>query len=126
MMKITNNNKCYFCTETEVLQEHHIVPKEYGGCDREENLVKVCPNCHNKLHDLHDDRFYAELISLGLPEAERPQNRPTGGRISNAISAAKLQVHLAIKWEKKLFNDDKDVKNLEKAHEHLRKVAGRY
>jgi hypothetical protein len=53
---------CYFCDEdTDVLEEHHLVPRRKGGSDNNENLVQVCPTCHQKLERLYDDRFYKAL-----------------------------------------------------------------
>lgn len=60
MFGIKDEN-CYFCPETECLQDHHIVPKEYNGSDSEDNLVTVCPTCHRKLHKLYNNRFYKKL-----------------------------------------------------------------
>lgn len=33
-----------------VLHVHHIVPRELGGRDSEENLVTLCDLCHAKAH----------------------------------------------------------------------------
>ena len=54
---------CYFCLSEErhILEEHHIVPRRFGGSDDDENLVRVCPTCHEKLERLYDSRFYDEL-----------------------------------------------------------------
>jgi len=54
---------CYFCLseERQILEEHHIVPRRFDGSDDDENLVRVCPTCHQKLERLYDDRFYDEL-----------------------------------------------------------------
>lgn len=54
---------CYFCLseETEVLEEHHIVPRRFGGGDEDENLVLLCPTCHSKIERLYGRRFYTEL-----------------------------------------------------------------
>jgi len=54
---------CYFCLSEErhILEEHHIVPRRFDGSDDDENLVRVCPTCHEKLERLYDDRFYDEL-----------------------------------------------------------------
>ena len=53
---------CYFCGEdTDVLERHHLVPQRKGGSDKDENLVQICPTCHQKLERLYDDRFYNAL-----------------------------------------------------------------
>lgn len=49
---------CHFCDETQRLQTHHIVPRRFDGSDAEENLVTVCPTCHDKLEALYNKRFY--------------------------------------------------------------------
>lgn len=58
-----NRATCYFCLseERQILEEHHIVPRRFDGSDDDENLVRVCPTCHQKLERLYDDRFYDEL-----------------------------------------------------------------
>ena len=58
-----NRATCYFCLseETEVLQEHHIVPRRFDGSDSTKNLVRLCPTCHEKIERLYDSRFYEEL-----------------------------------------------------------------
>lgn len=54
---------CYFCNENNehMLEEHHVVPRRFGGSDADENLVTVCASCHNGLESLYDSRFYDEL-----------------------------------------------------------------
>ena len=44
-------SRCPFCGESDVatLQVHHIVPKEEGGGDQDENLILSCSNCHAKV-----------------------------------------------------------------------------
>lgn len=54
-------SECYFCPETERLEQHHIVPRRFGGSDNTENLVTVCPTCHSKLESLYNKRFYQQL-----------------------------------------------------------------
>lgn len=58
-----NRATCYFCLseEREVLEEHHVVPRRFDGSDDDENVVRVCPTCHQKLERLYDKRFYSEL-----------------------------------------------------------------
>ena len=54
---------CYFCHEPDahILEEHHIVPRRFGGSDEPANLVRLCPNCHERLERLYDNRFYLQL-----------------------------------------------------------------
>jgi hypothetical protein len=52
---------CHFCDEVDRLQQHHIVPRRFNGSDTNENIVTVCPTCHDKLEDLYDKRFYDTL-----------------------------------------------------------------
>lgn len=39
-----------------VLHKHHIVPLSWGGPNTAENIIKICPNAHYNIHDLH--RYY--------------------------------------------------------------------
>jgi DNA replicative helicase MCM subunit Mcm2 (Cdc46/Mcm family) len=69
---------CYFCHEpdTHLLETHHIVPERYGGSDDADNLVRLCPNCHERLEQVYDQRFYAELgAKKPAPTIER--QKPT-------------------------------------------------
>jgi DNA replicative helicase MCM subunit Mcm2 (Cdc46/Mcm family) len=68
---------CYFCLseERQILEEHHIVPRRFDGSDDDENLVRVCPTCHQKLERLYDDRFYDEL------EVERSDSGDSTGAV---------------------------------------------
>lgn len=52
---------CHFCDQESPIEQHHIVPRRFGGSDKEENLVSVCSNCHNKLEKLYNKRFYNQL-----------------------------------------------------------------
>lgn len=64
---------CYFCDETACLEEHHIVPRRFGGSDDSANLVRVCPTCHRKLESLYDKRFYDQLGVDSSPKTAEPQ-----------------------------------------------------
>ena len=70
---------CYFCHEpdTHLLETHHIVPKRFGGSDDAENLVRVCPNCHERLERLYDGRFYD---ALGVEQPELDDEADSDGR----------------------------------------------
>ena len=45
-------DECYFCGYNQVLDEHHIVPKELGGDSNPCNIITLCPNCHTSIHRL--------------------------------------------------------------------------
>lgn len=54
---------CYFCGDTARgnLERHHIVPRRFDGSDKDENIVTLCPTCHEKLESLYNKRFYDTL-----------------------------------------------------------------
>ena len=35
---------------SELLQEHHVVPRSRGGSNRASNKIQLCPTCHYTLH----------------------------------------------------------------------------
>jgi ribosomal protein L7/L12 len=60
---------CYFCDESDdVLETHHVVPRRHGGSDEANNLVDVCPTCHQKLERLYDDQFYKTIGAAEIDE----------------------------------------------------------
>jgi len=68
---------CYFCLseERQILEEHHIVPRRFDGSDDDENLVRVCPTCHQKLERLYDSRFYD---GLGVENSDSEDDTDSG------------------------------------------------
>jgi len=52
---------CYFCGSEGPIQTHHIVPQRYNGGDHNENLVDLCPTCHERLERLYNKSFYQAL-----------------------------------------------------------------
>lgn len=58
-----DRGSCYICdgANADVLERHHIVPRRFGGSDSADNLVDLCPSCHEVLERLYDKRFYDEL-----------------------------------------------------------------
>lgn len=60
---MNHNNACYICGENRAnsLEQHHIVPRRFGGSDDDENLVQLCASCHAAVEKLYDSRFYNEL-----------------------------------------------------------------
>jgi len=88
---------CYFCTETERLEEHHIVPRRFDGSDSDENTVTVCPTCHSKLESLYDSRFYSELGVEPQQNREMPPceycGAPSTGQTSFLLAEPAYSVH---------------------------------
>jgi len=71
-------HRCCLCPEHhDITHVHHVVPINEGGPDTEENLMVVCPTCHDKIHRIRGRytteqlRMYKErwvqLCALGLP-----------------------------------------------------------
>lgn len=56
-------SKCFICGDEREnsLEEHHIVPRRFGGSDRDENLVTLCASCHSAIEKIYDDSFYERL-----------------------------------------------------------------
>jgi len=69
---------CYFCGSEGPIQTHHIVPQRYDGGDHNENLVDLCPTCHERLERLYNKSFYQALgIEKGdYVDERKSQRRP--------------------------------------------------
>lgn len=72
-----SQNACYFCgnDNDEILQEHHIVPRRFGGSDEGENLVDLCPNCHRGIERLYNKRFY-DALGVSPEDYQHPDLDP--------------------------------------------------
>lgn len=59
----TSSEGCFVCGEhrSNSLEDHHIVPRRYGGSDEPENIVTLCASCHSAIEKLYDERFYETL-----------------------------------------------------------------
>jgi hypothetical protein len=71
--------ECKLCSkESEYLEVHHIIPKSRGGLDNDNNLIKICVDCHSLVHD------------VGFKRGK--------GVISTSIKKNKLEIIEAQKW----------------------------
>lgn len=43
--------KCSSCRKTHWIHRHHIIPRSKGGSDDPSNLIDVCSNCHEDIHE---------------------------------------------------------------------------
>lgn len=62
--------ECHFCgvDDYALLHCHRIVPGEEGGRYTDNNVVVVCSNCHNRIHDgqIIIDRWYATTAATNV------------------------------------------------------------
>jgi 5-methylcytosine-specific restriction enzyme A len=56
---------CALCevhdTAIGIMQVHHIVPVSHGGTDDSLNLITVCKNCHDSIHNNGWERYIVSL-----------------------------------------------------------------
>jgi 5-methylcytosine-specific restriction endonuclease McrA len=42
--------RCQFCGSMQNLQVHHLKFRSQSGDDMEQNLITLCPECHEQMH----------------------------------------------------------------------------
>lgn len=47
-----DNHKCAHCDSTQQLNVHHITYNNLGNEDPDKDLITLCQQCHNKLHNI--------------------------------------------------------------------------
>ena len=54
MVKSLNSvGTCINCKKEDTMTHlHHIVPKSKGGSNKSHNLIRLCLDCHSKVHDI--------------------------------------------------------------------------
>lgn len=59
------SDRCQICGDVRPrsMEEHHILPRRFGGDDHEENLVTLCGSCHRAVESIYDKKFWT---SVGL------------------------------------------------------------
>lgn len=58
---LPTKKQCLFCGSIENLTIHHIIPRSIGGTDDLSNLVWLCGECHQKLHQILLDQVIKYL-----------------------------------------------------------------
>ena len=43
------------------MEEHHILPRRFGGRDTDENLVTLCASCHRAVESIYDKQFWSAV-----------------------------------------------------------------
>lgn len=63
---VASRHTCCICWKSKEVQIHHIVPKELGGDDSEDNLIVICLNCHSEAHTRKDMARNLSPLTLKL------------------------------------------------------------
>ncbi|WP_174999137.1 HNH endonuclease [Rugamonas aquatica] len=58
------------CDATTGLQVHHIKPRSLGGSNDPDNLITLCEQHHEAVHDLDDEYNHANLVKIGQAKAK--------------------------------------------------------
>lgn len=66
-------NFCAVCGSTEDLNQHHFIPRSQGGDDKETNMLTLCYNHHNEIHNraYKDKVNHSKLTKEGLERAKK-------------------------------------------------------
>ena len=74
---------CIICGTKENLQNHHIIPIEWGGSDDKTNLITLCGEHHAWIHSLRPTTWnnHSNLIKEGIKRVR--QKGKVWGRPSN-------------------------------------------
>lgn len=71
-------NFCVICGVEKDLQHHHIVPLSLGGEDTEHNLITLCCDHHDWIHNIKRTRSlsFSELVKAGQQKSGNFGGRP--------------------------------------------------
>ena len=76
------SGNCYVCKESKALQDHHLLPLEYGG-PKDGRQIKICPTCHLVCH--YESDIYYKTGDYGELEVRFPDEK-TRARAIKVIS----------------------------------------
>lgn len=90
-----SNESCFICgcTQDHKLEDHHIIPRRFGGEDTQENTITVCGNCHRSLEAIYTDRVWQQFAvdqdpghrSESAVVTDHEAKSPAGGLTENAV-----------------------------------------
>jgi hypothetical protein len=86
-------NVCFACGTFGVVERAHIVPKQYGGSDCEQNLHNLCRECHMESEILTEPGVYFEWFNLKTPQT-------SGSRLRQYNIAKLLTTKKTSEWER--------------------------
>lgn len=108
----TSLNTCYICGESNpvVIEEHHKLPRRYGGPDSEVNTILLCANCHRALESAYDNQFwefaFQQLRWQGEIEGEVPDIPEMEREMENEIlKQFRYDLVIALRKEEKTHRE---------------------
>lgn len=69
---------------------HHKVPKSLGGKDTRENLVDLCPQCHDLLHNIAYKLVSRKQSTVFLEDTAKMVYKNNQGAVERCMELAKL------------------------------------
>ena len=93
---------CVFCGSKDNLEHHHVLPKSIGGDDNEHNLITVCINHHNMIHNIKRKSNMRDLQSVGIKKAQKEGRylnvgrKPVNHALTRKIKEMKLSGIMAM------------------------------
>jgi hypothetical protein len=96
------------CNATSPLQIHHIIHREEGGLDTDDNLICLCSNCHGRYHQGQIDRkaiinYKQRLIKISIVLAPHEYNYLESLFDGQQIELYNNNINLARRIERKGF-----------------------
>jgi len=64
--------RCQICGDhrPRAMEQHHILPRRFGGSDGGENTVTLCASCHNAVESIYDKSFWAAVGLRPSPDQD--------------------------------------------------------
>lgn len=98
------DGKCELCGTTMFLTCHHILPREDGGLNEEDNLIALCRSCHDEIEDL-GYRTRAEIkrhtlaakVLVSTPKRDDAEDRKAQKARAERVEAEEV-IEWAAKW----------------------------
>lgn len=113
-------HRCVGCGKTEgQMILHHVVPISKGGLDDPRNIVILCPECHDKVHDLSMGGLRKPFANLaGRPRtcASEDEEKYYTQYINCEIGTKELKEKLGVKSGSKIKDRPGFKEFLEKHH----------
>lgn len=72
------SDKCMICghPNDEILEQHHIIPRNHNGPDDEWNLVTLCPSCHRAVERIYSKKIWHEVNKIDVRAGHERDRMP--------------------------------------------------